>query len=160
MATFTSRTRSKIAASACAVFRSSQSPASNSSLARCARAAIAAFCPDKNFSVFSRSAKFRNRSTDVAACCKPSNVKLSCRRYGTDASRKRTDDGLVPLARRSRSVKKLPRDFDIFSPSTSKCSRSEEHTSELQSQSNLVCRLLLEKKKKPHTHNRLCANSN
>src|SRR2546430_10162264 len=30
--------------------------------------------------------------------------------------------------------------------------RSEEHTSELQSQSNLVCRLLLEKKKK----NKLC----
>src|SRR2546430_8882217 len=31
--------------------------------------------------------------------------------------------------------------------------RSEEHTSELQSQSNLVCRLLLEKKKKKqHTH--------
>src|SRR3989475_8328853 len=28
--------------------------------------------------------------------------------------------------------------------------RSEEHTSELQSQSNLVCRLLLEKKKNPH----------
>src|SRR2546430_11473913 len=28
------------------------------------------------------------------------------------------------------------------------CSRSEEHTSELQSQSNLVCRLLLEKKNK------------
>src|SRR2546430_12250054 len=28
--------------------------------------------------------------------------------------------------------------------------RSEEHTSELQSQSNLVCRLLLEKKKKRH----------
>src|SRR5688572_31235768 len=39
--------------------------------------------------------------------------------------------------------------------------RSEEHTSELQSQSNLVCRLLLEKKKKkiknqrPHTHKQL-----
>src|SRR5688572_33387537 len=30
-------------------------------------------------------------------------------------------------------------------------SRSEEHTSELQSQSNLVCRLLLEKKKKKRT---------
>src|SRR2546430_9651727 len=29
--------------------------------------------------------------------------------------------------------------------------RSEEHTSELQSQSNLVCRLLLEKKKKQNT---------
>src|SRR2546427_4656008 len=31
--------------------------------------------------------------------------------------------------------------------------RSEEHTSELQSQSNLVCRLLLEKKKKNRDHN-------
>src|SRR5256886_11433919 len=30
-------------------------------------------------------------------------------------------------------------------------SRSEEHTSELQSQSNLVCRLLLEKKNKKST---------
>src|SRR2546430_8304240 len=30
--------------------------------------------------------------------------------------------------------------------------RSEEHTSELQSQSNLVCRLLLEKKKNVDTH--------
>src|SRR2546427_6603007 len=31
--------------------------------------------------------------------------------------------------------------------SSTPCRRSEEHTSELQSQSNLVCRLLLEKKK-------------
>src|SRR2546427_4776174 len=31
--------------------------------------------------------------------------------------------------------------------------RSEEHTSELQSQSNLVCRLLLEKKKKMNKKN-------
>src|SRR2546427_4048226 len=36
-------------------------------------------------------------------------------------------------------------------------SRSEEHTSELQSQSNLVCRLLLEKKKK---HKKLKDKSN
>src|SRR2546427_3774653 len=36
--------------------------------------------------------------------------------------------------------------------SSTRCaSRSEEHTSELQSQSNLVCRLLLEKKKKYHS---------
>src|SRR5438270_10343889 len=33
--------------------------------------------------------------------------------------------------------------------------RSEEHTSELQSQSNLVCRLLLEKKKKSNTNTNL-----
>src|SRR2546427_9228912 len=32
-------------------------------------------------------------------------------------------------------------------PESRRSSRSEEHTSELQSQSNLVCRLLLEKKK-------------
>src|SRR2546430_8924294 len=37
--------------------------------------------------------------------------------------------------------------------------RSEEHTSELQSQSNLVCRLLLEKKKTPRvTTNQLKCN--
>src|SRR5256886_418547 len=34
--------------------------------------------------------------------------------------------------------------------------KSEEHTSELQSQSNLVCRLLLEKKKKPRTRTTAC----
>src|SRR5688572_31064185 len=34
-----------------------------------------------------------------------------------------------------------------------KAVRSEEHTSELQSQSNLVCRLLLEKKNKKRIHN-------
>src|SRR2546430_5768838 len=46
---------------------------------------------------------------------------------------------------------------DVTPPASTVCaalplpfedSRSEEHTSELQSQSNLVCRLLLEKKKK------------
>src|SRR2546430_7393280 len=35
---------------------------------------------------------------------------------------------------------------DVLAPPEAR-SRSEEHTSELQSQSNLVCRLLLEKKK-------------
>src|SRR2546430_13599274 len=35
-------------------------------------------------------------------------------------------------------------------------SRSEEHTSELQSQSNLVCRLLLEKKKTRSMREPLC----
>src|SRR5688572_21669033 len=37
--------------------------------------------------------------------------------------------------------------FDIEATYTDAPGRSEEHTSELQSQSNLVCRLLLEKKK-------------
>src|SRR2546427_6513862 len=39
------------------------------------------------------------------------------------------------------------RDTDL-PPGQAGVHRSEEHTSELQSQSNLVCRLLLEKKKK------------
>src|SRR3989475_8351205 len=38
--------------------------------------------------------------------------------------------------------------FDEFRFMRRSAGRSEEHTSELQSQSNLVCRLLLEKKKK------------
>src|SRR5688572_32186176 len=41
------------------------------------------------------------------------------------------------------------------SPGPRGAGRSEEHTSELQSQSNLVCRLLLEKKK-----NRINGNNN
>src|SRR5437588_5700147 len=38
--------------------------------------------------------------------------------------------------------------------------RSEEHTSELQSHSDLVCRLLLEKKKKKHKMNKKIKNNN
>src|SRR5256885_10954879 len=38
-----------------------------------------------------------------------------------------------------------------------RCLRSEEHTSELQSPCNLVCRLLLEKKKKRRPVTRMCA---
>src|SRR2546427_8104126 len=40
----------------------------------------------------------------------------------------------------------LPSTARLYEPGLT-TSRSEEHTSELQSQSNLVCRLLLEKKK-------------
>src|SRR5690606_42134140 len=46
--------------------------------------------------------------------------------------------------RRQRAVARRAR------PGTS--GRSEEHTSELQSRENLVCRLLLEKKKKQYAH--------
>src|SRR5205085_10830731 len=44
-----------------------------------------------------------------------------------------------------RSGKRRPADAIALGPPAAE--RSEEHTSELQSQSNLVCRLLLEKKK-------------
>src|SRR5438046_4046116 len=39
----------------------------------------------------------------------------------------------------------------MAAPGWRRCWRSEEHTSELQSLTNLVCRLLLEKKKKKKT---------
>src|SRR2546430_8180600 len=43
-------------------------------------------------------------------------------------------------------------DSRSWTPCSRRQCRSEEHTSELQSQSNLVCRLLLEKKKKTNTY--------
>src|SRR5437016_8786761 len=53
------------------------------------------------------------------------------------------------------SASKLAREYRSRSASPiadKSVSRSEEHTSELQSLTNLVCRLLLEKKKKKKTH--------
>src|SRR2546430_6867159 len=56
------------------------------------------------------------------------------------------------LDRRRQGPRKLADDLDVLviegSRACRRGRRSEEHTSELQSQSNLVCRLLLEKKKK------------
>src|SRR2546430_8854029 len=48
-------------------------------------------------------------------------------------------------AKRSAKASAKPPSAKVAKPAND---RSEEHTSELQSQSNLVCRLLLEKKKK------------
>src|SRR5688572_31103679 len=64
---------------------------------------------------------------DLAEKVSPSVVQILVTAYAVDAERPAVTSGL---------------------PSTRRASRSEEHTSELQSQSNLVCRLLLEKKKK------------
>src|SRR2546430_11341164 len=50
-----------------------------------------------------------------------------------------------PMPRICRSIP--PHSVIRSSYHVQKAGRSEEHTSELQSQSNLVCRLLLEKKK-------------
>src|SRR3989475_4238915 len=53
---------------------------------------------------------------------------------------------VIGLSGNSR-IHTLPPRFISRVRATREASRSEEHTSELQSQSNLVCRLLLEKKK-------------
>src|SRR2546427_2847016 len=53
-----------------------------------------------------------------------------------------------PTPARRESARQPIHHGEVVDPAGSTTSRSEEHTSELQSQSNLVCRLLLEKKKK------------
>src|SRR2546430_9346925 len=54
-----------------------------------------------------------------------------------------------PPRRPAAAATPLSRDItDTPPPPSARKGRSEEHTSELQSQSNLVCRLLLENKKK------------
>src|SRR2546430_13567625 len=64
-----------------------------------------------------------------------------CWRYTRETS--------VSCRHMSRSMRGEPRHFrprDRSRHMATRYTRSEEHTSELQSQSNLVCRLLLEKK--------------
>src|SRR5438046_8477325 len=71
---------------------------------------------------------------------------LRCVRYPADraARRARLTGGPLRVVPRLRDVVELSgHQHEILH-------RSEEHTSELQSLTNLVCRLLLEKKKKKH----------
>src|SRR5207302_11291029 len=62
--------------------------------------------------------------------------RASCRRSRTSPRRAMSSAASSPSPSRTRTSRRT------------RCSRSEEHTSELQSRENLVCRLLLEKKKK------------
>src|SRR5699024_12240946 len=62
------------------------------------------------------------------------------------------DEQAPGAAGRSRVVLTLTTNI-ARAPARERCSRSEEHTSELQSRFDLVCRLLLEKKKRTH---RIC----
>src|SRR2546426_8992805 len=62
-----------------------------------------------------------------------------------------------PPRRNNASHSPVSSTYQIFAPTippttAANTIRSEEHTSELQSPCNLVCRLLLEKKKKQITH--------
>src|SRR5690606_39451423 len=86
-------------------------------------------------------------------------------RRSSDLRSSATSPARSPSARRAiSSSSSVPTTSARTGPSTGSCaassttwswastrsSRSEEHTSELQSRENLVCRLLLEKKKKTH----------
>src|SRR2546427_5280607 len=72
-------------------------------------------------------------------------LPISERRRRPAEPRRRSPRAAAP----SRGSAATPR------PTRARARRSEEHTSELQSQSNLVCRLLLEKKKHPRAKSRL-----
>src|SRR5438034_11172845 len=67
-------------------------------------------------------------------------------RQGRGVEAERRDGAVENASRRERLEVINPARVDAASPAQ----RSEEHTSELQSHSDLVCRLLLEKKKKVH----------
>src|SRR5256886_12384422 len=67
---------------------------------------------------------------------------------------------LPPRAHRESTARQNPAFFPARDTRRARSPiRSEEHTSELQSQSNLVCRLLLEKKK-THHNTSTCNNYN
>src|SRR3712207_7201961 len=74
---------------------------------------------------------------------RPGRVASSMRRGRRDRPAKPPSPNASPGSRRS-TVPPAPG----RSSATASASRSEEHTSELQSRQYLVCRLLLEKKKK------------
>src|SRR2546427_8300365 len=69
-------------------------------------------------------------------------------RVGGDADQRVGTDQAARHVRRHRAAAQVDA---VGADRERHVERSEEHTSELQSQSNLVCRLLLEKKKKTGT---------
>src|SRR2546430_5961177 len=79
----------------------------------------------------------------------PYTTLFRSRPPGSDAARRRLLPGRASRLRPG-SEARPPIDGRV-SPRDRRRNRSEEHTSELQSQSNLVCRLLLEKKKNNET---------
>src|SRR5947209_18627774 len=76
----------------------------------------------------------------------------AARAHHVNRPRRERDDALHELARRLRRVAEEPRRGRVEQfVQRGHAERSEEHTSELQSRQYLVCRLLLEKKKKTPT---------
>src|SRR5438309_8641545 len=64
----------------------------------------------------------------------------------------------LPISSSRSTPRRSPTTWGRWSAPMRRNTRSEEHTSELQSQFHLVCRLLLEKKKDDRTHAPNCAD--
>src|SRR5207253_11157779 len=73
-------------------------------------------------------------------------IALSCAGRGFEAELQ----PLFGIGRHLDGRNRLAAAEDRRLPAAERLQRSEEHTSELQSRGHLVCRLLLEKKKKTH----------
>src|SRR5205085_10064541 len=82
-------------------------------------------------------------------CRRPAPSRAARARLRAAAPAGRDANGPAPggTTRSGRTAWRPPRFHTATPVPASAPARSEEHTSELQSQSNLVCRLLLEKKK-------------
>src|SRR5437667_7536016 len=97
------------------------------------------------------------RSASSAPTAAPCGAWSATGRSQRDASRSRRSRRARPRAR-SAAASALPSSEYHGSPTSlegradAAALRSEEHTSELQSHHDLVCRLLLEKKKKKNLH--------
>src|SRR5688572_32440743 len=97
----------------------------------------------------------RSRPSTLPWKLKPAVRKRECASFDTEFPFASSS----PMLRRPITGSARPSTYSAnIDPSHANCTsssaeqRSEEHTSELQSQSNLVCRLLLEKKKKKTQH--------
>src|SRR2546430_128380 len=108
---------------------------------------------DKREVLFAGSAVLRDHIVNAVAIAPASASPIEAIAAGLDAAA-----GVFPLERREHARRRAAviaanaelRERELTkmaSYSAALVERSEEHTSELQSQSNLVCRLLLEKKK-------------
>src|SRR3989442_8137918 len=82
-------------------------------------------------------------------------VECCAKCHATDAGARKTTRALLTLQWNCAKVTNVPAAHASKAFEAAQCfrsfSRSEEHTSELQSRPHLVCRLLLEKKKKKST---------
>src|SRR2546430_13496753 len=91
--------------------------------------------------LFPYTTLFRSQRPQASTRSSPS----SSPRSGTGRLRSTSVRGCSSTS--ARAVRSLERSLPVPDLGDDDGLRSEEHTSELQSQSNLVCRLLLEKKK-------------
>src|SRR5206468_12193074 len=92
--------------------------------------------------LFPYTTLFRSSSL-IRKSCTRTSCGLPCGRYSRPLLRKSPISSFFLVSTRSASSKLMIMESER---------RSEEHTSELQSRSDLVCRLLLEKKKKKYNN--------